>query len=188
VATPSAGGTGIAFEPLAWQALFLGGAFVGRRALLTGEGVPRRRWLVSGAAGVVLAGFAARLVEHGFIPGPEAAAVAAMHKEALAPARLLHALALAYLVAALVPREAGWMRAWPARMLAAIRRNSLRVFCAGLFLAWGASAALALWPRHAPWLDPVLIAGGTCALAALAWATERRRSWATARVAAKAQP
>jgi hypothetical protein len=67
-AIPSAGGTGIAFEPLAWQVLFLGGALVGRRALLTGEGVPRRWWLVLGAAAVVLAGLAARLVEHGFIP------------------------------------------------------------------------------------------------------------------------
>lgn len=175
VATPSVGGTGIAFEPLAWSLLFLGGALVGRRALLTGEGVPRRRWLALGAAAVVLAGVAARLVEYGWIPGPGAAVAAAMHKEALAPARLAHALALAYLVAVLVPRDAAWMRAWPARVLAAIGRNSLRVFCAGLFLAWGASTALARWPGDAAWLDPLLIAGGTCALAVLALASEDRR-------------
>lgn len=171
--TPSAGGTGIAFDPLAWQMLFLGGALVGRRALLSGEGVPRRRWLVCGAAAIVLAGFWARLVGYGFIPGPEAAA--AMHKETLAPVRLLHALALAYLVAALVPREAAWMRRRPAQAPAAIGRHSLRVFCLGLFLAWGASTALARWPGDAPWLDPLLIAGGACALGAFAWASEGRR-------------
>jgi hypothetical protein len=43
-ATPPLGvGTGIAFDPLAWQVLFLGGAFLGRRALLSGApAVPRR--------------------------------------------------------------------------------------------------------------------------------------------------
>ncbi len=77
--------------------------------------MPWSRWLALGAAAVVLAGFAVRLVEHGFVPGPGIAAAALMHKEALAPARLLHALSLAYLVAALVPREAAWMRPWPAQ-------------------------------------------------------------------------
>ena len=180
--TPSAGGTGIAFEPFAWAVLFLGGAVAGRRALLTGEGAPRRLWLVLGAAAVVLAGFWARLVGYGVFPGPEAAVAAAMHKEALAPARLLHALALAYLVAALVPREAAWMRLWPAQVLAAIGRNSLRVFCVGLFLAWGASTALARWPEDAAWLDPLLVLGGAGALAAVAWASENLRRVSTQRV------
>ncbi len=106
-----------------------------------------------------------------------------MRKEALPLPRLLHAVALAYLVAVCVPREAGWMRAWPAQLLAAVGRHSLRVFCVGLFLAWGASTALALWPRHALWLDPLLVAGGACGLATLAWAGERRRAW-TARAGA----
>jgi hypothetical protein len=175
LATPSAGGTGIAFEPFAWTVLFLGGALVGRRALLTGEGVPRRPWLVLGAAAVVVVGVWVRLVGYGAVLGPEAAVAAAMHKEVLAPARLLHALALAYLVAACVPREAAWMRLWPAPVLAAVGRHSLRVFCLGLFLAWGVSVALARWPEDALWLDPLLVGGGACALAAFAWALEGRR-------------
>jgi hypothetical protein len=176
LATPAAGGGEIAFEPFAWQALFLAGAFVGRRALLGGEGVPRRRWLVAGAAVVVLAGLAARLVEHGLVPGPlVSSAAASFGKDVLAPARLLHALALAYLVAALVPREARWMRVWPAPVLAAIGRHSLKVFCAGLFLAWGASTALAQWPADGAWLDPLLVLGGAAALAVLALALDGAR-------------
>ncbi|GAA0605182.1 hypothetical protein GCM10009416_48370 [Craurococcus roseus] len=180
--TPSVGGTGIAFEPFAWAALFLGGALAGRRALLAGEGVQPRRWLVAGAAAVVAAGFWARLVGYGVLPGPEDPVAVAMHKEALAPARLLHALALAYLVAALVPREAAWMRLWPAQALAAIGRHSLRVFCVGLFLAWGASTALARWPEDAAWLDPLLVLGGAGALAAVAWASDGWRRWWPQRV------
>ena len=123
---------------------------------------------------MVLAGFWARLVEHGFLAGPDLAAMAVLHKEVLALPRLAHALALAWLVAALLPREAAWMRAAPARALAAIGRHSLQVFCVGLFLAWGATTALRLWPAQAAWLDPLLIASGAVALWALAALRERR--------------
>ena len=87
-----------------------------------------------------------------------------MHKEVLAPARLLHALSLAYLVAVLVPREAAWMRLPLGRVLACIGRNSLRVFCVGLFLAWGVTAVMRLHPEAEAWLDPLLIAAGAGAL------------------------
>jgi hypothetical protein len=52
---------------------------------------------------------------------------------------LLHALALAWLVARIVPREAVWMRTWLAARVAQIGRHSLEVFCLGLFLGFTAA-------------------------------------------------
>jgi hypothetical protein len=175
LATPALFENGIAFDPLAWQLLFLLGAWIGHRSLLHGLVVPRSALLLGGAAAVVLFGLWARLVGHGFLPGPTFATAALAYKEVLAPARLLHALSLAYLAAVLVPREAAWMRLPPGRVLACIGRNSLRVFCAGLFLAWGAATTLRLHPEAAAWLDPLLIAVGTAALALVARLAERSR-------------
>jgi hypothetical protein len=174
IATPGFGETGIAFDPLAWQLLFLLGAWLGRRALLLGEAVPRHPALIAAAAAVVLAGFWARFVTHGFVPGPEEAGLALVGKEILPPARLIHALALAYLVAVLVPRQARWMQSGPAAFLALIGRHSLQVFCAGLFLAWGISVALERWSIAMPLLDPLLVMAGTAVLASVAWSRERR--------------
>lgn len=174
-ATPAPFENGIAFDPLAWQVLFLLGAWIGYRGLLHGPVLPRSTLLLGGAVAVVFFGLWARLVGHGLLPGPALAVEALAHKEVLAPARLLHALSLAYLVAVLVPREAAWMHLLPGRALACIGRNSLRVFCVGLFLAWGTTTALRLHPEAAAWLDPLLIAGGASALALVARLAERAR-------------
>jgi hypothetical protein len=175
LATPALGRTGIAFDPLAWQLIFLIGALAGRRALLRGTALPRYRALTWAALSVVLFGLAVRLVDYGVLAGPVGLHQALLHKEILAPARLLHALSLAWLVAVLVPREAAWMHAAPGRLLAAIGRHSLRVFCVGLFLAWGASIALRLAPEAAAWLDPLLIGAGVALLGAVALLADRRR-------------
>ncbi len=180
VATPALFPNGIAFDPLAWQLLYLLGAWLGRRSLLAaarGEAaVPRRAWAVLLATAIVLFGAWARMVEHGFLPGPAWLAPTLMGiKEHLAPARLLHALALAYLVAALVPREAGWMRSAAAGTMAVVGRHSLQVFCVGLFLAWGVTTALRLWPEAWRWLDPLLVGIGIAALILLARMREWRR-------------
>jgi len=129
---------------------------------------------VATAAAVVLAGFWARLVTHGFIAGPEATSLALAGKEILPPARLAHALALAYLVAVLVPRRAAWMDGAPAAFLALIGRHSLQVFCVGLPLAWGISHALARWGGALPLLDLALVGAGVAVLAGVAWSRERR--------------
>jgi hypothetical protein len=176
VATPGFGETGIAFDPLAWQLIFLLGAWLGRRALLVGDAVPRHAALTVAALAVVLAGFWARLVTHGFLPGPNEAGLALFGKEILAPMRLIHALALAYLVALLVPRQASWMQSAPMALLAVIGRHSLQVFCVGLILAWGASLALDRWGHTAPWVDPLLVLGGAAVLTGVALARESRRA------------
>ena len=164
---PSLGaGTPIGFNPLAWQVLFMLGAFLGRRMLLTGRAVPPSRALTLAAVAVLVAGLLLRLDWFGALPFhlgvPESDSV--IGKDALAWPRVLHALALALVVARLTPREAPWMHRRAARWLAAAGRHSLHVFCLGLFLSWGVTAAFRLWPAAVPWLDAPLIAGGCAVL------------------------
>jgi hypothetical protein len=86
-------------------------------------------------------------------------------------------------VAALVPREAGWMRRALPRWLAAIGRHSLHVFCLGLFLSWGSSVVFRLVPYSLP-LDALLIGGGCAALGLFALWRERRTALVRVVVAA----
>ena len=131
----------------AWQALFMLGAWLGRRTLLGAAAVPYRPWLLPVAATVLAVGFVLRLSEHGLIPQ------ALPHwglqfedKASLSLPRLLHALCLAYVVSRLVPAQARWMHVAPLPWLAAIGRNSLQVFCLGLFLSYAATLAFRLLP------------------------------------------
>ena len=166
--TPRAlGDTGVAFDPLAWQLPYLIGAWVGRRRLVEGRSVPPHPLLIAGAVAVVIFGFGFRLIEYGWAPGPQLDSTLVAAKETLAVPRLLHALSLAYLVGCFVPREADWMRGRAGVALAAVGRNSLNVFCLGLFLSYIASLFYRLLPGHW-WLDPLLIGAGCAVL--LAWA------------------
>jgi len=168
--------TGIAFNPIAWQLLFLGGAWLGRRALLLGEALPAMRWLTVASVLVLLAGFLLRLGWYGFLGVPEITPEAGwiVGKGDLALPRLLHALALAWVVACLLPREAAWMgRAIP-RFLAPIGRHSLQVFCLGLFISWGCATAFRFYP-DAWWLDPILLGSGALILGRFARWLESRR-------------
>jgi hypothetical protein len=176
---------GIGFNPFAWQLIFLAGAWLGRRALLQGRALPFgagwARWVSVAAVAMLAAGLWVRLGWHGFIGGAHVPAFAWLaDKKDLPPGALLHALALAWLVAAFVPREAGWMHLAPFRRIAAVGRNSLQVFCVGLFLSWGASVVFRMAPYSMP-LDMAVIGVGCVALAAFAWWRERRL--AVARVA-----
>jgi hypothetical protein len=168
--------TGIGFNPFAWQVLFLIGAWLGRRALLLGEALPRRRWPTMLAVLVVALGVFLRLAWYGWLPWPAPVAEGAawVGKESLALPRVLHALALAWLVAALVPREAGWMHSRAVAWLAAVGRHSLYVFCLGLFLSWIAGVVLGAWPGWF-WLDALVIFSGCLMLALQArWLDTRR--------------
>ena len=174
---PALGGTGIAFNPFAWQVLFLLGAWCGSRTLRTGRAFPAHVLLDAAAVAVLAFGLWFRLVvEYHWLPGPALPTMPFVGKEDLALPRLLHALALAYLVARLVPRRAGWMQAALPQALAAAGRHSLNVFCVGLFLAWWAAMAFRLGGAARWWMDPVLMGGGVALLLAYALAAEWRRS------------
>jgi hypothetical protein len=181
---PGLGGTEVAFNPLAWQLLFLTGAWFGRQALMAGRAVRPMPWVTAGAAAVVALGLYARLVGHGWLPDLGLDAMLLLGKTDLPYPRLLHALALAWLVAVLVPRDAPWMRGAAAGALATIGRHSLAVFCVGLFLSWGIGVAFRLHPGAVGWLDLLLVPAGAALLAAFArWADRgaaARRSLRTA--------
>lgn len=164
----------VGLDPLAWQFVFMLGAWFGRRALLHGAAVTWNRWLAAGAVALIVAGFAQRVAE-GLGGGVDVETTWILAgKTHLGPLALLHGLAIAYLVAVLVPREAGWMHRAIPQALAAVGRHSLDVFCIGLFLSWTVSVALRLNPG-AWWLDPVLTLAGIGVLVGFALMRERRR-------------
>ncbi len=173
---PGLGGTFIAFDPFAWQVLFLTGAWLGRRVLLGAAPLPRPWWLVGLAIGVVATGFWVKLGMHGFIPAAPEWLVAQTAKDTLAPLRLAHALSLAWLVSLVVPREARWMHQAVPRALASIGRQSLQVFSLGLFLSWIAAGLFRVLPAQHLLLDLALIPAGVLVLLAFARWREGQRA------------
>lgn len=166
--------TGTGLEPLAWQFVFMLGAWFGRHALLWGGAVRRSGWAIAGAAALVVAGIAWSLIQR-IDPSIDSALLGVLtYKTHLGPIALLHALALAYLVAVLVPKDAPWMHHPLAQLMAAAGRHSLDIFRTGLFLAWGVTVAFRLAPG-AWWLDPTLTLLGIAILLAQGVLTERRR-------------
>jgi hypothetical protein len=167
LAPPSLGpDTGIGLNPLAWQLLFMVGAYLGRRMLLLGRAVPPSRVLVAAAVAVLVVGFVLRLSWFGALPFglgvPESDWI--IGKDELALPRVVHALALALVVATVTPRDARWMHSMLGRWLAAAGRHSLHVFCLGLFLSWAVTAVFRFWPSWMVWLDLPLIGVGGAVL------------------------
>ncbi|RVT90071.1 hypothetical protein EOD42_23865 [Rhodovarius crocodyli] len=169
---PALGGTSFAFSPPGWVPLFLLGAWFGRRVLFTGRAVTADRRLVAGALAIVALGTVLKVT--GTLPGW------LVGKEQLAPLRALHALSLAYLVAALVPRAAAWTGTRLSAALGMIGRHSLPVFSLGLFLSWLGSVAVA----RNPLLEVIVVPAGAFILWALARSLDARRLGAGAPAAA----
>jgi hypothetical protein len=137
------------FNPLAWQLLFFIGCAIGYRppggAPLS---LPWRPWvgalcwalLAAGAAMTVLIYFQWDFTEDrlpAFAPF-----LAAIDKASLHPTRLLTMLALTYLIAHGIRRDAPWLRSRPALVLALLGQQALPVFCAGIALSFAARVAL----------------------------------------------
>ena len=173
---------GMGFDPFAWQLIYLLGAWLGRRALRQGRALPYdAAWapLATGAAVLVLlVGLYVKLCWHGWLhwPAPGFEADWVYDKQELAWPRLVHAMALAWLVGALMPRDASWLRTRLAEAVAVMGRHSLEVFCLGLFLSYGVSSALRLWPTLFWPLDFGLSALGVLVLMAWARFLARKRA------------
>jgi hypothetical protein len=182
VALPALGPDGwsvFGLNPLAWQFLYLLGAWVGRRALLMpGRAIPRSRLAVAACVAFLAYAFLARIATYGWISGVPIPSLALVVKEDLGPLRLLHGLAIAYLAAVTLPRDAAWLHRGIGAALAATGRHSLQAYVLGLFLSWGVSATLRT-AGYSLVLDAILCAGG-CALL-LAWGSwlDVRREKAT---------
>ena len=180
---PLPAGGGIAFNPFAWQLLYLAGAFLGARALRHGRAIDLApRWDRAAtvvAVAMVLGALWIKLAWRGWLPlpVPDEWTSRLDWKPDLAPARALHAFALAWLVARFVPRMADWMDTVPARWLARIGRSSLEVFCLGIFLSWGLASLFRLAPPMIGRIvDLPLILLGCAVLGGFAAWLERRSS------------
>lgn len=152
-------GGGWFFNPLAWQLLFFIGFLFGQAA--RGASAPPmpgyNRWLTAAALLVLGSGlFAMIAVEWTPSLGdrlPEAipAFLATVDKTDLHPWRLASVLAITYLVAQYVPRDAPMLqRSWTGPLLA-MGRNSLPVFCFGILLSFMARLMLEAddgWPMQ----------------------------------------
>jgi hypothetical protein len=130
------------FNPFAWQALFVLGAWFGWRNIGGGVSWLTGRWLFWLAAALSLAGFLIRFswtLHDLYDPIP--ALVSAkllwpfLSKTELGIIRLVNVLAVALLVANLIPVRARFLSssaAWPFLICG---RNSLYIFCLGILLS-----------------------------------------------------
>lgn len=126
------------FNPFAWQLIFVVGVLVGH-AVTRGVSLPRHPLLSLAALGMV----AFALLNHApwtAIPGLRDAALPDLwrvepDKSNLSLWRFFHALALAYLVARYLPRDAAWLKGRFARPLVDAGKHSLAVFCVGVMLS-----------------------------------------------------
>ncbi len=126
------------FNPFAWQLLFTTGLVAGQ-AVLRGVVLPRSPLITAIAAAIVLFGLVSA-APWAVIAGFEGLILPDdwrldLDKTNLSLWRFAHALSLAYLVAAHVPRTAAWLASAPARLLEQAGRHSLPLFCFGVILS-----------------------------------------------------
>ncbi|MDH0748573.1 OpgC domain-containing protein [Pseudomonas sp. GD03842] len=134
------------FNPVAWQLIFVfGGAF----ALYTQRPcvpLPQRRpvWrqplFLAAALYLLAAGTLTFLwkfpaVHDALMPTALSDLIYPISKTDLSPLRLLHFVALVYVVARLLPASHAWLENWPARQTCRMGRYSLEIFCLGVLLA-----------------------------------------------------
>jgi hypothetical protein len=178
------------FNPLAWQFLFAIGLWAGAR-LRRGEGVPIRRWAVAAAGAYLL--MAAVWAWSGFNNPYDLSPVPRFlwdfDKSHLSAPRLLHILALAYVIGSLrleLPlRRSGWITP-----VIAMGRHSLPVFCLGMALSIAAQVTRSSGSGQMA-IDMIIIPAGLLLQLALAWTLEWYRQVpraATAKAERQSQP
>jgi hypothetical protein len=134
------------FNPVAWQLIFvLGGAFAMYTQLpATPRAHPRPLWqqpvFVIAALYMLVAGtltFSWKFPElhDALMPKAISELIYPIDKTNLSPLRLLHFIALVYVVARLLPPTHAWLDNWPAQQTCRMGRYSLEIFCLGVLLA-----------------------------------------------------
>jgi len=160
------------FNPFAWQFLFVIGLVIGVRLARGLPVVPRSNALLTAAIGYLLLALVVSLDEELIWPTlPLPWFTYGLDKTWLTLPRLLHALALALVLARLPVAEL--LAALDRRgVLVLLGRNALPVFCAGSVLAIGAQVARFVLEAGVA-LELALVLGGIAAqvglAAALAW-------------------
>lgn len=134
------GNGGWTFNPFAWQVLFTLGVIVGQ-AMRAGIALPRGAGVrLVDAAAVGMVAFAAIVMlaptnAFAFLGQAVADLSLGTDKGNLAPVRLLHVLALAWLFARFVPADTARLKHGVAQALSRAGSHSLEVFCAGTVLS-----------------------------------------------------
>ena len=129
------------FNPLAWQILFVFGAWYANEGALQLKAIVQSRAVLVWASLYLTLSLAIALSWQigpleGFMPDAISKLIYPIYKSSLAPLRLLHFLALAILVSRLMPPDwQGLMKPW---MVAMIRcgENSLAIYCVGVLLSF----------------------------------------------------
>ena len=141
------------FNPIAWQLVFTLGLV---SAILWRDGLPRPApWLVTLSAATVAGAALIVTNEGGLAPGLRDTATAHLDvaKQDLGLARLIHFVALAYLIATATTAFGRFIapvvRGAFGNAVQSLGRNSLPVFAAGSFLSACGQAALAAASPHA---------------------------------------
>lgn len=177
------------FNPFAWQLIFTVGLVAGH-AVLRGVALPRSPFLSAAAIAVVLFGLVSA-APWAVIAGLEGLILPDdwrldLDKTNLSLWRFAHALSLAYLIAAHVPRTAAWLGSAVARQLEQAGRHSLPLFCFGIILSLLGTFALTEIGRG-PLMQVAVNVVGITLLLGTATVLEWYRG-ATAKASAKALP
>lgn len=134
------------FNPLAWQLLFVVGAYSAVKTC-QGMSLPRSPVLVVLTSSILLLGVvvAAPWINIPYLQLPRLVpydALGHVSKTNLSAWRLAHVLSAAYLTALLVPISAAWLRSRIATPIVNCGRNSLDIFCLGTLLSFCGFAVL----------------------------------------------
>lgn len=161
------------FDPFAWQFLFVLGAAFGRSHGTGERFLPQVRFLTPLAAAYLLFGFLIVLSWHlpelaRLMPDPLRRAIYPIDKSTLDPLRLLHFLALAWLTVRFVPGNAAFLSWRIFRPVMLCGRQSLHVFCAGIFLAFVAHFMLEQIDGRLP-MQILVSFGGIALMSAMAY-------------------
>jgi hypothetical protein len=144
------------FNPLAWQLIFvLGGALAmyTQRPSVPRTTATRPSWqqplFPSAVLYLLITGTIAFLwkfpaVHDALLPKAFTDLIYPIDKTNLSPLRLIHFIALVYVVAKLLPASHKWIDNWPAQQTCRMGRYSLEIFCLGVLLAPLADMANAL--------------------------------------------
>ncbi len=169
--------TGWFFNPFAWQLLFTTGVAASvllRRAPLR----PRPEFLIPIGAYLVFAFVvAAPWVAVPWLPDGRLLPrdlVEPMSKHDLSAWRLLHVLALAYLVATLVPAQASWLKRPWANVVQTCGKHSLEIFSLGTLLSFFGWIALTELGSN-PMTMLAVNAAGIGIMSVIAWQMSRRK-------------
>ena len=178
------------FNPLCWQFLFVLGALMSRYSLRP----PVPNWLIDAAAAIIVACGVALVwlvwpsdSVSAHVPRFLTHTLLMVDKEGMHPMRLLSILALAWIVARLIPFSARWLRSTWTAPLVVCGQHSLPVFCSSIFLSF---LGRLIMEERGGWTSQVAVnIGGVLIMIAVgalaAWYRQKGRSAQPARPQAR---